>query len=170
MNEDVNRMLRDLLKTELRKLGKTDTRGSVLPGPKERKNSIANLPACPEDFEKDIPPRVAAADTNGGDSARTRHRTPSADIKDSAKPAINVSINNNVGNLCYAPVFIGHGRSSSKEAKGDQVASHIKTGVNIVDPKHASISLFVKTNNSKQERLRQSNWNSRAKRGKGENI
>ncbi len=141
MNEDINRMLRDLLKTELRKLGKTETRGSALPNSKERKNSIAG--PLVDESEKDIPKATECHVVTATSQEKTRHRTPSGDRRDQTKPAINVSINHNVGNLCYAPVFIGHARSSSKEAKVTQVSSpaepvvqsHIKTGINIINPK-----------------------------------
>jgi len=140
MNEGINRMLRELLKTELRKLGKEETRSGGLPGSKERKNSIANIEENCDNSEKEIH-KITAAEVSIINAEKVRHRTPSGNRRDQNKPAINVSINHNVGNLCYAPVFIGHNRSASKDIKNDsshpieQVQSNIKTGMNIINPK-----------------------------------
>ena len=148
-NEDINRMLRNILKTELKKLGKNDSRGTGLPISKERKNSIANMVVPPtgnielkigDDNPQSKEPTIETkVEVHSGSESKLRHRTPGAERRDQGKPAINVSINHNVGSLCYAPVFIGgHNRSSSKEnplAHGNFEVSHIKTGTNIVNPK-----------------------------------
>ncbi len=144
-NEEINRMLRDLLKSELTKLGKTRVSGLS----KERKNSVAQPSSRVEvrveegnheEEEDSSRPRAVSKDP------RARHRTPSAE----RKPAINVSINHNVGNVCYVPVFIGGGnsRSSSKETPSagghsslESSAQHIKIGTNAIGSRRNSIGL-----------------------------
>lgn len=136
ISHDIAKMLKALLKNELKKISVKEHKSSSRET-RRRKASVAELEPIPDEPEHEAKaPREAWSDK----SKPVKH--PKCDP---CKPAINVSIHHNVGSVCYAPVFIGNNRSSSK----DTSESNIKIGVSAINSKPHCIS----SDKSSEERI-----------------
>lgn len=120
ISHDIAKMLKALLKNELEKINAKERR-SPARKMKRRKASVAELEPIPDEPELEIkPPKEAWND-----------KAPRYTSREPYKQPINVSIHHNVGNVCYAPVFIGNNRNTSKDAS----ESNIKMGISVISSK-----------------------------------
>jgi len=124
ISHDIAKMLRMLLKSELKKINAKEKKSPSC-GMKGRKASVAELEPIPDEPEQEIiVPKEPWSHGEKNKGVKHSKREP-------YKPAINVSIHHNVGNVCYAPVFIGHNRNTSKDIS----ESNIKTGISAISTK-----------------------------------